>query len=102
MILSFIIVSVINLTIFLLFRLIPCKIFWRISEKLRVRVLITFSDMLETMILPVVVYGNMQLFIVHYRMEIMWMYVLTSGMIFFILFTPFFIIAYVHLNRHRQ
>lgn len=95
-------ILVINFVLFFLFRIVPCKLFWRLSEKLRVRALITFSDLVETMIVPVMVFAHFQLSIVYYRADVLWMYVMTMAMVFVILFIPFFVIAHVHINRHNK
>ncbi len=102
MLVSFCMVLAINFTLCLLLRIIPCHLFWRLSEKLRLRKLITFSDLLQSMILPIIVYGNFQLLRVHYRMDILWIYLFTTVLFFAVLFIPFFIITYVNIHRHNE
>ncbi len=46
------------------------------------------------------VFGHFQLSIVYYRMEIIWIYAMAMGMVFLILFIPFFIIAHTFINQH--
>jgi len=47
------------------------------------------------------VFANFQLFLTHYRLDIIWIYGLTMFLVFSILFLPFMIITYVFINRHR-
>ena len=99
---SFAAVLLINFLLFFVLRLIPCKLFWKLSEKLRVRALITISDLVETMIIPIMVFAHFQFSIVYYRLDIIWIYAMAMGMVFLILFIPFLMIAHTFMNQHNK
>jgi hypothetical protein len=48
------------------------------------------------------VFSHFQLSVVYYRFDIMWIYAMAMGMVFLILFIPFFVITHVFINQHDK
>lgn len=56
-ILSFLSIIVINFFIFFLLRIMPCSLCQNLANKIRLRWIITLSDMVESLILPIIFFS---------------------------------------------
>ena len=88
-----------NLFVFFSIRFIPIKLFWRFSEKLRIRKLITLSDLMETVVLPVTVFSQFQFTRMLYQGSYVGVYLLMFSINLFVLVLPFIIIFVVFKYR---
>ena len=99
--LSFFIIMIINFLIFFITRSLPCRSFKRFSEKLRVRFPITVSDMIESMILPAILYAFFQNSYQILSPKFTWIYFLQTAITVAIIVCPFLMLAYF-LNKYKK
>jgi hypothetical protein len=93
------IIMLVNVFVFFSIRFIPVKLFWIFSEKLRIRKLITLSDLMETIVLPVIVFTQFQFTRMLYKAEYVWVYLLMFSVNFYVLSLPFIITFVVYKYR---
>lgn len=96
---SFIIIITINFLLSYMFQLIPFSIFQKLSAKIKVRRLITIHDGFESMILPIIVAAQFQLFYVIPMYKLYWVYWLTYMTVIFTLILPWMVALYVYYNK---
>jgi len=89
----------INLALYFIFSIIPCKLINKLATKIKVRKLITLHDNIEQLSLPIIFFSIAQFSNIIIIPELIWVYGLTFLVAFIPLFTPFFMVIYIYSNR---
>jgi hypothetical protein len=92
----------INLALYFIFSIIPCKLINKLATKIKVRKLITLHDNIEQLSLPIIFFSIAQFSNIIIIPELIWVYGLTFLVAFIPLFTPFFMVIYIYSNRHLK
>ena len=71
------------------------------SEKIRLRWLITLSDSLETLIIPVSLFGIFQLSYIVFNSKFLWIYAVMVVLTWIMLAFPFLVIIHVEASSKK-
>lgn len=52
--------------------------------------------------MPIVVFAHFQLFLVYFRLNIIWIYAMAAALVFYILIHPFLMISQVYINKDNE
>jgi uncharacterized membrane protein len=99
---SLFIAILINTCLFTLLKIAPCRLLKDLSEKMKARKLITFLDLIDTIILPTIVFFQFQMSYIDLSLRYFWIYSLMAIMVFSVISMPFVIITFIYYNRHRK
>lgn len=69
---------------------------------MKARKLITILDLLDTIILPTIVFFQFQMSYIDPHLKYLWIYCLMFFMVFSVISIPFFVAIFIHYNRHSK
>jgi hypothetical protein len=69
---------------------------------MKTRKLITFLDLIETIILPTIVFFQFQMAYIDPNFKYYWIYTLMGVMVFSVISMPFMIASLIYYNRHKK
>lgn len=99
---STLIVMVVNLLIWGLFRILPCSLTKSLAEKIKIRWVITLSEMLETLVIPISLFFVFQIAYTVPTTIYIWVYALGYLLFLFILTFPFITLSFLVIQRQKM
>jgi hypothetical protein len=93
---SVLLILIANAIIYGLVRVIPCRVTYKLSVKIKTRAIITLNDLVESMAIPTSLFAIVQLSYVTWSPTYIWIYVMSYLFVIPLLLFPFGIVIYVN------
>lgn len=100
-IIPLVVVLIINLLIFLITKTIPCQITKQFSQKMKIRFIISFSDLLESIIIPTSLFAMFQLAYITWQPRYVWIYAFMYIIVMLLFLFPFYTVTHVATKMRR-
>lgn len=95
------IILLLNVAVYFLLSWMPCELLKKGAKKIKLRWIITLSDLTETLVLPISLFGLFQMQYVTFLPQFIWIYILMVIFCGIIITFPFTVILFVQTSSKK-